>query len=107
MKQIKDGTSKTVCVAEATGRANDGVKLKGSWGSGQNTAEIDFPINANDEQDIQNRKKDEIYSDHIGGAQFLYCDGSVVLVSDDIELRILLSICTRNGKEGLEGEARQ
>ena len=106
MKQIKDGTSKTICVAEATGRANDGTKLKGAWGSGQNTAEVDFAINAGGEDDISNRKKDEIYSDHAGGAQVLYCDGSVTMVSEDIALPILFAICTRNGGEGIEGEAR-
>lgn len=107
MKQISDGTSKTVCVAEATGRANDGTKLKGAWGSGQNTAEVDFPINASSESDVFNRKKDEIYSDHEGGAQVLYCDGSVILMSDSVSLPILLSVCTRNGKEGTEGQARE
>lgn len=106
MKQIKDGTSKTICVAEATGRANDGTKLKGAWGSGQNTAEVDFGINAHGEDDIYNRKKDEIYSDHTAGAQVLYCDGSVIMVSEDVALPVLFAICTRNGGEGLEGQAR-
>ena len=107
MRHIKDGTSKTICVAEATGRANDGAKLKGAWGSGQNTAEVDFAINASGEEDIYNRKKDEIYSDHTGGAQVLYCDGSVILVSDEIEKPIIFAICTRNGSEGIEGAARE
>ncbi|MEM7316526.1 MAG: DUF1559 domain-containing protein, partial [Planctomycetota bacterium] len=106
MRKIIDGTSKTMIVAEATGRANDGVKLKGSWGSGDNTAEIDFPINFVENVDIALRKKDEIYSDHNAGAHGLFCDGSVSFLSDDMELPVLLSICTRNGREGLEGQAR-
>jgi prepilin-type N-terminal cleavage/methylation domain-containing protein/prepilin-type processing-associated H-X9-DG protein len=107
MRKIVDGTSKTMIVAEATGRANDGVKLKGAWGSGANTAEVDFPINADEELDIALRKKDEIYSDHNAGAHGLFCDGSVSFLSDSMEMAVLLSICTRNGREALEGEARQ
>ena len=107
MRQITDGTSKTICVAEATGRANDGAKLKGAWGSGQNTAEIDFRINSNEDPDIVARRKDEIYSDHSGGAQVLYCDGSVFLVNEDADLAVVLSICSRNGKEGIESQARE
>ncbi len=107
MKHIRDGTSKTICVAEATGRANDGTKLKGAWGSGQNTAEVDFGINDNRQNDIALRKKDEIYSDHPGGAQVLYCDGSVFLLSEDIEMPVLLAVCSRNGREGIEGQARE
>lgn len=107
MKQIVDGTTKTILVAESTGRANEGAKLKGSWGSGQNTAEVDFGVNFNEEPDVALRKKDEIYSDHEGGAHVLYCDGSVFMLNDDVDLPVLFASCTRNGKEGTEGQARQ
>ena len=106
MRKIIDGTSKTLLVAEATGRANDGVKLKGSWGSGDNTAEIDFPINANNIPDIAIRKKDEIYSDHTAGAHGLFCDGSVSFLNENMEMTVLLAICSRDGREAIEGQAR-
>lgn len=106
MKQIKDGTSKTICVAEATGRAADGVKLKGAWGSAENTAEVELRINDLNDVNVVIRKKDEIYSDHTGGAQVLYCDGSVILISDDTDLPIVHAICSRDGGEGVEGLAR-
>ena len=108
MRNIIDGTSKTLIVGEASGRANDGLKLKGAWGSGENTAEVNNvpnDINSEDGVDILARKKDEIYSDHVGGAHSLYCDNSVHFLSDETDLPVVLAICSRNGKEGNEGEA--
>ena len=109
IRNIVDGTSKTMIVGEATGRANDGTKLKGAWGSGENTAEVNNPPNDIDDPDdgaeILARQKDEIYSDHQGGAHTLYCDGSVHFLTDDTDLAVVLAICSRNGKESLEAEA--
>ena len=109
MRKIVDGTSKTMLVGEATGRGTNGVKLTGAWGSGWNTAEVNNQPNAvndpDDGQEILARKKDEIYSDHQGGAHTLYCDGSVHFLGDETDLAVVLSICSRNGKEGLEAEA--
>ncbi len=105
IRMIRDGTSKTMIVGEATGRGIDGRKLKGAWGSGENTAEIENPINDNEDEDIVRRKKDEIYSDHSGGAQALYCDGSVHFLSEQMSLPVLYAICSRDGREGLEAEA--
>ena len=111
MRNIVDGTSKTAIVAEASGRGADGTKLEGTWASGFNTASVDAPPNAINDPDedlaegVRDRTKDEIYSDHQGGAHTLYCDNSLHFLSDDTDLAVVLAICSRNGKEGLEADA--
>ena len=109
MRKIVDGTSKTMIVGEASGRGTNGVKLTGAWGSGWNTAEVNnAPNDISDPDDgveILERKKDEMYSDHTGGAHTLYCDGSVHFLSDDTDLAVVLAICSRNGKESNEADA--
>ena len=110
MRHISDGTSKTMIVAEATGRGNDGTKLKGAWSSGENIAGIEYAPNDTDApmgdgEDILARKKDEIYSDHTGGAHTLYCDNSVHFLSDDVDIFVVFAICSRNGKESIEADA--
>ncbi|MCA9199635.1 MAG: hypothetical protein KDA87_18970, partial [Planctomycetales bacterium] len=49
--------------------------------------------------------EEEIISDHPGGANGLYCDNAVKFMADSMELRVLLAICSRNGREGLEEQA--
>jgi prepilin-type N-terminal cleavage/methylation domain-containing protein len=105
VKHIRDGMSKTVCVIEASGRAVDGTKLEGVWGAGRSTGAIGCRINANEIEGILLRKMKEAYSDHRGGVQALRCDGSVAFFPEEMELRILFALCTRNGQEGIEGEA--
>ena len=109
IRKIIDGTSKTMIVGEATGRAIKGAKLKGAWGSGENTAEVNNPPNDIDDPDdgaeILARSKDEIYSDHQGGAHTLYCDGSVHFLTDETDLSVVLAICSRNGKESNAADA--
>ena len=96
-RHIKDGLSKTILVAECTGRGVDGAKLDGAWGSGKNTGQIEFPINHG--TPIQAWGEEEIFSDHPGGAMGLTCDGAVPFLNESMDLKVLLAITTRDGQE--------
>jgi prepilin-type N-terminal cleavage/methylation domain-containing protein/prepilin-type processing-associated H-X9-DG protein len=88
IKQITDGASKTMMVVEDSGR---GWRMDGEWANGENIFEVERPINV--------EQNNEIWSDHPGGAQSLFCDGSVHFLSETLEETILSAICTRAGGE--------
>jgi len=84
---IRDGTSNTLMVGESTGRGF----AKGVWARGTNVFDVSVSINY--------RQGDEIFSDHPGGANGLFADGSVHFLSDSLDLKTLEAICTRRGGE--------
>ena len=88
IRQITDGTSHTVIVAEDTGRGNN---MDGGWADGENI--FDQTVQINSMQD------NEFWSDHPGGAQALMCDGSVRFLAETIQGTVLSTICTRAGGE--------
>ncbi|MBX3411846.1 MAG: DUF1559 domain-containing protein [Pirellulales bacterium] len=90
---ICDGTSQTVVVAENTGR---GWAHDGEWANGENIFDQYGRIN-----DPDNRDLNEMWSDHPGGVQTLFCDGSVHFLRDEMDLKTLEAICTRNGRDVL------
>lgn len=90
---ITDGTSQTIVIAENTGR---GGALDGEWSNGQNIFDQDGRIN-----DPDMRALDGMWSDHQGGAQALFCDGSVHFLREQMDLQALETICTRNGGDVL------
>lgn len=107
VQQITDGLSKTVVVAECTGRGafRDGVwELDGAWAAGENVSAVKLPINP---PAAENWDAEEIFSDHPGGAHVLFCDGSVKFLSEDVEMLLLAAICTRSGREGIENQIFQ
>jgi len=93
---ITDGTSQTIVIAENTGR---GGALDGEWSNGQNIFDQDGKIN-----DPEMRALDGMWSDHQGGAQVLFCDGSVHFLREQMDLAALETICTRNGRDVLTQE---
>jgi prepilin-type processing-associated H-X9-DG protein/prepilin-type N-terminal cleavage/methylation domain-containing protein len=101
---IKDGSSKTICVAESTSRSaqwnqNDEDprwELSGTWASGDNTSHIEWEINSKN-HDVDHQE--EIFSEHPGGANLLYADGHVEFTADDTDLAILCAIASRDGEE--------
>jgi prepilin-type N-terminal cleavage/methylation domain-containing protein/prepilin-type processing-associated H-X9-DG protein len=111
IKDIIDGTSKTVIIAEAAGRPdwyeygkllpNKTVLAGSGWADpdagfsvgGAAPAGVMIVINA------QNRT--EVYSFHSGGAQFNFADGSARFVSENLDPLIFKAIVTRSGNEQL------
>lgn len=102
VKSITDGLSKTACVTECTGRGLDGDgDLNGTWISGKNIGHLSKNINSSKPPKVWTQER--IHSEHSGGAQFLFCDGSVRFLTEGIERELLGAIASRNGEE-LTGE---
>lgn len=91
IREISDGTSNTLIVAEDS-ESNDM-----QWINGNNVFEQAFPINK--APDGEN----EIRSNHSGGgANGLFCDGSVRFLHESIDIETLAAICTRQLGEVFE-----
>ena len=86
--EISDGTTRTIIVAEDTGR---GAATDGQWANGENIFDQGKHIN--------DHAHNEMWSDHPSGVQSLYADGSVHFLSDQIDPNVLSALCTRSGEE--------
>ena len=84
LREITDGTSFTVVVAEVTGR---GTAEDSQWANGENIFDVSGLIGIT--------QHNEIWSDHPGGAQAAFADGSVRFLNEALELSVLRAICTR------------
>ncbi|HVU87367.1 MAG TPA: DUF1559 domain-containing protein [Pirellulales bacterium] len=82
--EIVDGLSHTIIIAEDTGR---GSLTGGEWANGENI--FDSTKSVNIFQD------NEIWSDHVGAAQVLMCDGSAHFLDASIDFKVLGPLCTR------------
>ena len=119
LKEITDGTTNTIIVAESSGKAAeeelviaDGSENKyltdqmsGAWASGRNISAIDLdpefdntPAAINPPQKWHFSKED-FFSDHPGGVQTLRCDGSVHFMSDQTERNVYFALCSRSSGE--------
>ena len=87
MRQIQDGTSNTLIVAE------DSQFADGQWINGRNVFDQAFAVNAAPSWE------NDIRSEHFGGALAARADGSVVFLADSLDLNLLAAFCTRAGHE--------
>ena len=87
VRDISDGLSSTLIIAE------DSKSSQGEWINGANIFDQAFPINAG--PDFEN----DIRSDHPGGANAIFCDGSVRFFANNMGLQVLAAHCTRAGQE--------
>ncbi len=101
IRQITDGTSHTIIVSEDTGR---GAAFDGQWVNGENIFDESGPPN-NRLQPESLWANNEMWSDHPGGVNALFCDGSVHFLVEEIALKTLAAMCTRNGDEVIEASA--
>lgn len=130
IRDITDGTSNTVLLAEAAGQPqvytargpmdaamfanyqDDKVVLSGGQyvaadGTGWADPDCGFSINGAtvDGLDvygpymINKINVSEVFSFHVGGAQFALADGSVRFMSENIDSRLFVSLCTRANGE--------
>ncbi|MEM9411478.1 MAG: DUF1559 domain-containing protein [Planctomycetota bacterium] len=86
-KEITDGLSNTLIVAE------DSKSSQGEWINGANIFDQAFSINSG--PDFEN----DIRSDHPGGANTIFCDGSTHFLENTTDNLILAAHCTRAGHE--------
>ncbi len=93
MRSVTDGTSQTIMVAEgATVMELD----FGFWACGLNCF-------GHEEGGVNEpgRPSDEIVGDHPGGANAVFCDGSVHFLGQSLDPDTVAALCTRNGYESI------
>ncbi len=114
VRDIPDGMSKTLIVVEASGRGasydlsgNGKVHDRGAWAEGANLVTISKPINFLNSGDNGTMPVDgrEVFSDHVNGAQALLCDNSVHFFADDLDVKVLAGLSTRDGGETIPPDA--
>jgi prepilin-type N-terminal cleavage/methylation domain-containing protein/prepilin-type processing-associated H-X9-DG protein len=102
-REITDGMTKTIIVGESSGRgARNGPswRLSGCWSAGTNCIDTSGIID-----DVDAIGTDQFHSDHAGGVNMLYCDGSVHFLLDLTSPDVVRGLCTRNGYEAIPSDA--
>ena len=89
-REIPDGLAQTVLVGECAA----GSWPDGQWINGRNLFDQAYAVN-------WPTWEDELRSRHPGGGHALFGDGSVRLLGDSLDTRILAAACTRAGGESL------
>jgi prepilin-type processing-associated H-X9-DG protein/prepilin-type N-terminal cleavage/methylation domain-containing protein len=87
LAQITDGASHTLMISEDTQRDD------GQWINAMNLFDVAFPINKGPLLDP------DIHSEHAGGANGLFADGSVRFLRETLDVKVLAAIVTRAGGE--------
>jgi prepilin-type N-terminal cleavage/methylation domain-containing protein/prepilin-type processing-associated H-X9-DG protein len=117
VRKIIDGTSKTMLVAECSGRgvsdsngdlpgSENFNELDGAWASSSNVGKIKLNVVSDGYSAINppaevNWSEEEMFSDHPSGVNILMCDGSVHFLRDDVHFAVYYALCSRNGEETL------
>ncbi len=122
VRDITDGTSKTIMVAEMAGRGfnakSSQLKISGSWAGGENVANINLaptpaptsnlpasggklPGDTVYENWCIAYASDELISFHPGGCQVLMADGSAQWIDETTSQPLLWSLASRNGNESI------
>jgi prepilin-type N-terminal cleavage/methylation domain-containing protein/prepilin-type processing-associated H-X9-DG protein len=112
---IKDGTSTTILVTEAGGRPDKwlgGKKVPGAegtvwrcgWGDPFNRYALGDDRGECATQVINCSNDGGTYAFHSGGANLLFCDGSVRFVSESVAARTFAALTTAFAGEPVDGE---
>jgi len=89
---LTDGSSQTIHVGE------DPEAINALWASGHNVFDQCCPINARPPYELG----EELTSQHPGGVNTLFGDGSVHFIKQTIDHRTLSALCTRAGGEVID-----
>jgi prepilin-type N-terminal cleavage/methylation domain-containing protein/prepilin-type processing-associated H-X9-DG protein len=89
--EIRDGMTNTLIISEDSGFTD------GQWINGRNVFDQAFAINQ--APPFEN----DIRSEHPGGANSLFCDGSARFLTQDLDTVTLAAICTRAFGEQVPG----
>jgi prepilin-type N-terminal cleavage/methylation domain-containing protein/prepilin-type processing-associated H-X9-DG protein len=111
-RQITDGLSKTMMVAELAGRGYNDKKaeFRGVWADGNNVFAISGTINQTTTENVNGIDvptqwtQDEIYSEHPGGANVLFCDGSVHFLPETLDSGIIQALASRDAGEQIPAD---
>lgn len=113
IRDIEDGTSQTFLVGETITYPDDlhfnsghycpnRQCYAGHFWAAENAITTGYGINSH--TNIWDMPASGLESAHPGGAQFLFADGHVVYISQDISQSILNALTTRAGREDVGGE---
>jgi prepilin-type N-terminal cleavage/methylation domain-containing protein/prepilin-type processing-associated H-X9-DG protein len=92
---IIDGPSQTIQLGE------DPEAINAMWASGHNIFDQSAPINARPPFEYG----EELTSQHPGGVNVLFADGSVHFLRNQTERHVLAALCTRDAGEVLSGDS--
>jgi prepilin-type N-terminal cleavage/methylation domain-containing protein/prepilin-type processing-associated H-X9-DG protein len=92
---ITDGASQTLQIGE------DPEAINAMWASGHNIFDQAFPINARPPVEFG----EELTSQHPGGVNVLFADGSVHFLKNQTNPRSLAALCTRDGGEVVSSDS--
>ena len=103
LADVRDGSSNTLLVGERSSRIDSSTWVGVVHGAKFSVARIVGTTNRppNDKQE----QFEDFGSWHPGGAQFVYCDGSVRMVNNQISQRTFQALGTRAGREIINDEA--
>lgn len=89
MAQVRDGSTQTIFVGEAPEAIN------AMWASGHNLFDQSAPINARPKYEYG----EELTSQHSGGVNAVFGDGSVHFLKNSMNVNVLAALCTRASGE--------
>lgn len=97
--KISDGSSNTLMVTECSGRGTEKEDddPNGAWISGKSVTHLDKAINSESAKESWN--DEYIYSEHSGGANAVFADGSVHFLTEDMSEENVMALASRNGGE--------
>lgn len=99
MASVTDGTSKTFMITECTGRGTEkeDEDPNGAWVSGKNITHLNTGVNRSGAKSSWNDEL--IFSEHAGGANAAFVDGSVRFLLNGTSKDVILAQASRNGGE--------
>ncbi len=89
LAQVRDGSTQTIFLGEAP------EAIHALWASGHNIFDQSAPINARPKFEYG----EELTSQHPGGVNAVFGDGSVHFLKNSLNVNVLGALCTRAGSE--------